>query len=288
MTHTIIFKILQSSPIQNINQLRFLYSENTDVSSVSNWDTNDIITLNNNFKKIVQLNYNLFLHYKNYCNILNPQFYHYIINNKKYKMKYICEKYNKALNAYEDTFTRDIQAFEQEKNDIDVDINVCILFDDEYNYLGHIYCWIVNDWCIGFGIRAKIDNFFNKTPVKISLYLLEGLRKYAIANKCKAIFIPNPLPNMEDILFKNSFKRDYIHIYYIRNPFMGYGATYHSKDPYIKGCIYRNIKRPFIEDPNYGFRIILTDINVGGYKKTKKTHRNRNRNRNRTMRKYKN
>lgn len=286
MTHTKIFKILQAEPRKMKNAIGFYDRENdsfVDFKNVNttNWETDDVVELNEMFKKTIQSNYDLFVYYKHYCKNLNAQFYHYMINNRKYKEKTMCKKYNEAVSAYEDTFNRDFNAFYQEKTKGDADINVCILFDDYYNYLGHIYCWVVGDLCMGFGIRAKIDNFFNKTHSNVSLYLLEGLRKFAIANNCNNIFIPDPLPNMEQILKKHGFVLSRRYQYNVRNKFMGYSSyisiSDHNKNylyPSIVGFTYKHIATPFIDDQNYGFN--MTPNATGGKKlkskrKTRKT-----------------
>jgi len=270
MTHTIIFKVLQSEPrysntkdsinFLDVNTGNYLDLNNIDIS---NWDTDDIIQLNNKFIKLVKTNYDEFVYYKNYCNTITTSIYNRIV---KYKIKNQCDKFNRAIDAYDDVFDRDFNAFYQQKQTNDVDINVCILFDNNYNYLGHIYCWIVNDMCIGFGIRARIDNFFNKSQLKISLHLLEGLRKFAIANACKYIFIPTPLLNMKTILLNNNFIEYRPYEYSIRNHFMGYLSLIKTTDYYrnylhrsVYGFIYKNLSSSFVsqdESENYGFKII--------------------------------
>jgi len=282
MTHTIIFKILESEPRYSSDTIKFL-DINTqtyiDLSNIdiTNWDTDDIIQLNNKFTKLVKNNYDEFIYYKNYCKTITSSIYNRIV---KYNIKKKCDKFNRALDAYEDVFNRDLSAFYQEKKGGDVDINVCILFDNSYNYLGHIYCWIVNNMCIGFGIRSKIGNFFNKPQIKISLHLLEGLRKFAIANKCKHKFIPDPLPNMEKILLDNNFVYYRPYEYAVRNQFMGYLSLIKTTDyhrnymyPSVPGFIYNNLSLSFIsqyEAENYGFKIITNQTAGKKIKNSKK------------------
>jgi hypothetical protein len=119
---------------------------------------------------------------------------------------------------------------------------------------------------MGFGIRSKITNFFNRPKIKISLNLLEGLRKFAIANGCKYIFIPDPLENMQKILVDNNFVEYRPYEYIVRNTFMGYLSLIKTTDynrrylyPSVPGFIYKDLTSSFVsqhEEENYGFRII--------------------------------
>lgn len=284
MTHTYIFEILEAEPryvnINNNNKVQFLDNLGTLVDLGSepinkeNFKSNDIQILNDEFKKLVSKNYDTFIDYKNYCKNLRLNMYDYIVKNKKSIDKPRCKRFDIAIQSFDDTFNRDFNAFYQEKRNGDVPINVCVLFDDNYEYLGHIYCWNIGNICFGFGIRSNISNFFNKINVKVSLYLLEGLRLYAKSKHCEHIFIPDPLSNMQHILEINGFIKTRLYEYMIRNKFMGYFSIISMKDTNrtsknynqrsVVGYLYSNINKsfiPFDDDYNYGFKIVESQVN---------------------------
>lgn len=260
-TITIIFKVLPAEPIKVNNTIEFIDTstglyQDFDNVDIINWNTNDIIQLNNKFRKLVKTNYDNFItHTKTIVG--EPSIYDRIMKNDKYKLKIMHDKFLKTIDSYDDVFNRDFNAFYQEKKINDVDINVCILFDNKYNFLGYIYFWITNNMCIGFGIRSNVNNFFNKIHIKITQYLFEGLRKYAYNNNHNYICIPDPLFHMASILLNYNFTCHRIYEYSIKNKFMGYFSIISIKDyennylyPSSEVFLYTKISKPFILENN--------------------------------------
>jgi hypothetical protein len=118
----------------------------------------------------------------------------------------LCNKFLTMAPGYEDTFIRDYEAIRQEN--FNVDIYAIVLLKNN-TYYGHIYSWlspIEKSFCIGMGIRSKIDNLFINKLNNISSYLLEGLRLFALHYNCDSIIINEPLLSMRNILLKLNFK----------------------------------------------------------------------------------
>ena len=94
-----------------------------------------------------------------------------------------------------------------------VDVHAVVLIHDN-EYYGHIYCWVSPTdptKCICIGIRARIDIQFmrllNNGLYKISNYLLEGVKKFAMLKDCNRIVVPYPLNNMENLIIKLNFNK---------------------------------------------------------------------------------
>jgi hypothetical protein len=77
-------------------------------------------------------------------------------------------------------------------------------------YQGHIYIFHYenDDVVYAIGIRGRYDKFINDISLpNISAHLLEGVRKYAVDNKCNRIIITYPRPNMKHILENLNFTK---------------------------------------------------------------------------------
>lgn len=84
-----------------------------------------------------------------------------------------------------------------------------VLLDDNNEYVCHTYCWIFNNKIYSCGIRNKVEAQFmkhskcktnNKQFDSISLYLLEGLRQFALKNGFNTFHIISPSDRMRTIL----------------------------------------------------------------------------------------
>lgn len=136
----------------------------------------------------------------------------------------LCKRHTSNLyqESIFDVISRDEDAFSDR---IGVDLYVIVMI---YNgeYYGHIYVWkndinppmtqsqtiTPNYACFAIGIRSRIDLLFlrktyDNIPSRVSDYLLEGVKYFAIMNDCRAIVVPYPLKNMMVILEKNGFTR---------------------------------------------------------------------------------
>lgn len=218
MTRTIIFKVLKhfGGKISNFE--------------TPDWSTNDVNKLNSNFYWTVKTNSDNFLKHEKISETLDLSLFDYLFKTEKYKLKIMYDKFKIAIPAYDDVFNRDNNAFYQKRVEHDVDLYVCILLDDDSQYLGHIYCWISCRKCMGFGIRCNVDNFFNKNKVKVSLRLFEAIRIFALENNCNEIFIIDPFPNVERILKTLNFEQVFRYEQEVKNKFMGYWSFVRMRD----------------------------------------------------------
>jgi hypothetical protein len=299
MTHTCIFEVFEAEPRYANNKILYLDKTTNQLIDVGtepvdahHFKSRDLRVLNREFKKQVAHNYSMFVHYKKHCQQLTTNLYDSVAKTKKHREKMKCDKFKVAISSYEDTFNRDFNAFYQERRRGDVPVYVCMLLDDSYEYLGHIYCWHTNDVCCGFGIRASVQHFFNKVNIRISIYLLEGVRLYALHNKCAHLFIPDPLFNMKRILNEHLFRDTRLYEHRVRNKFMGYSSSTSIRDlerghnnPSVNGCLYSDIKQSFLTPDahtHYGFSIIERDrdaetVKGGGGRRTRSNKRSHKR-----------
>jgi len=277
MTYTVGFPVLEAEPRYIDKKTRFAFlkpgatrefSDFSQAPPVPDGTTRNVTQLNVQFWQLVASNYDAWIKYKREC--ATRGMFQRLSNRKK---TISCEKFRDAESSYEDVFDRDMAAFYQEKKQGDVPINVCILFSDEWVYIGHIYVWHVKRVCIGFGIRASPHSFFSPKNISVARYLLEGLRKYAFANECQNLFIPSPLPKMREVLLANRFVENRLYEHIVRNQFMGYDPIISIRDLErghmhlsVDGLVLKNLVPSFLtarEESNYGFSLVELHPNQG-------------------------
>jgi len=175
-----------------------------------------------------------------------------------------CNKFKLREPGYIDVLTRDNEVFNQ--TDWNVQTYALVLIYKN-TYFGHIYAWTNkninkntnentnNKICFGMGIRNRIDSVFidNELP-DVAKYLLEGVRRFGLAQGCNLMSIPNPLEIMKKILTNLNFYRHTIH-----HDVIGKSLAVQQQFvwPYCDNCyIYNNINLPIIED-DIEFKIYL-------------------------------
>jgi hypothetical protein len=118
-----------------------------------------------------------------------------------------CERFSKRVGSYFETIERDQEVFEA--SDWNVTTYAVVLFYEDV-YYGHIYCWISPtnpEYCFAMGIRNRIDSSFIQSDLKnVSMYLLEGVRRFALSKGCSYIAITHPVETMINILKKAGFE----------------------------------------------------------------------------------
>lgn len=124
-----------------------------------------------------------------------------------------CKLYGKRLKGYKDVFNRDTNVFNQENWTVTT-YAIVVLYKGQY--FGHIYAWISPLYplmCLAMGIRGRVDSVFQKDTLQnTSNYLLEGVRRFAIAKGCYWMTITKPLPVMVNILSKLGFEKSFVKV----------------------------------------------------------------------------
>jgi len=116
----------------------------------------------------------------------------------------LCGNFIKRFKDYVEVISRDQDALEQYNFNVKL-YAVILLYNDIYQ--GHIYTWISpsdKNYCLAMGIRNRVDAIFTKDTNtylnKVSHYLLEGVRRFALAKGSIHLIVVHPRPIMEQIL----------------------------------------------------------------------------------------
>lgn len=118
----------------------------------------------------------------------------------------LCKKFLKILYDYREIFSRDQDALEQKG--FNVKIYAIVLLKDKV-YQGHIYTWASPrdpKYIMAMGIRNRIDSVFLKDRIKVSTYLLEGVRLFALSLQATPVIV-QPRTIMRTILPKLGFQQ---------------------------------------------------------------------------------
>ena len=124
-----------------------------------------------------------------------------------------CAQFRKRQKGYQDTFNRDHHLFNQSDWNV-ITYSIVLLYRGKY--FGHIYTWISPRYpsmCLAMGIRGRVDNvFLEDTLPNVANYLLEGVRRFALAKGCYFMVITKPLAVMKTVLLRLGFKQTYVSV----------------------------------------------------------------------------
>ena len=105
-----------------------------------------------------------------------------------------CRKLKKQLAGHLDVLERDQEVLNQKDWNV-ITYAIVLLYKGEY--FGHIYTWlspIDPITCFAMGIRGRVDSVFRMDKLQnVASYLLEGVRRFALANRATSIIITHPL-----------------------------------------------------------------------------------------------
>ena len=117
-----------------------------------------------------------------------------------------CEKFFKQFTGHVDVLERDQEVFNQTDWNVTT-YAIVLLYKGEY--FGHIYTWlspIDSTTCFAMGIRGRVDSVFRTDKLQnVASYLLEGVRRFALAKGARSIIITHPLDVMRVILLRLGF-----------------------------------------------------------------------------------
>lgn len=123
----------------------------------------------------------------------------YYINTKQKEEQ--CGKFLIRKSAYLDVFWKDDDVMNQKDWDVQT-YAVVALYNNKY--IGHIYTWVSpidTTLCFAMGIRGRIDQIFAKERIRnVSTYLIEGVRRFAVAKECRMVIVTYPFATMVPIL----------------------------------------------------------------------------------------
>ena len=117
-----------------------------------------------------------------------------------------CQKFFKQFAGHVDVLERDQEVFNQTTWNVTT-YAIVLLYKGEY--FGHIYAWLSptdSTTCFAMGIRGRVDSVFREDKLQnVASYLLEGVRRFALAKRASSIIITHPLPIMQIILSQLGF-----------------------------------------------------------------------------------
>lgn len=159
------------------------------------------------------------------------------------------EKFIRFGGDYMEIYSRDEDAFEQDKFNIEL-YAVVLLVDGVYQ--GHIYAWqspVDKQYCFAMGIRNRIDTIFLKytdqNVKNVSHYLVEGCRQLTLALGSSQCVIVYPKPIMQKILPQLGFERTNVRGSIIGNsinPFSLISWNNYTLKDMLKPIIDNNVK----------------------------------------------
>ena len=143
--------------------------------------------------------------------------------------KHVCKQYVKSIRNRWDVLSKDQDSFEYVTKPLrkdSIELHAIVIISNKLGYIGHIYVWIAPvdpSICAVIGIRSSplmafYRNFGNGIS-RISGYLLEGVRRFALGKNASKIVIQSPIGKMVQIVKKNGFVTKSI-----RNSVFGYGG----------------------------------------------------------------
>lgn len=118
-----------------------------------------------------------------------------------------CKKFLQRFHGLVDVLERDQDVFNQRTWNVQT-YAIVVLYKGEY--FGHIYTWVSPvdpSLCFAMGIRGRVDSVFIEDNLQnLSHYLLEGVRRFALAKGCSSIVVTHPLDTMKSILTRLGFR----------------------------------------------------------------------------------
>jgi len=167
----------------------------------------------------------------------------------------LCLKFLEIVDSYEDVLERDDEALSQMDFNVRTYV-VVIVYQDVY--FGHIYAWInpqYPNYCMAMGIRNRVDSIFLKDRLRnISTYLLEGVRRLAVALNCDRIIITNPMLTMGIIAENLGFVPTTVPADVIG---VSVGYEFMRMTPVCYNCLeYNRLNEFFITEPPIQFKLV--------------------------------
>ena len=158
----------------------------------------------------------------------------------------MCKKFLKIFYDYCEVFSRDQDALAQKG--FNVKIYAIVLLKDKI-YQGHIYVWpspTNSNYVMAMGIRNRIDSVFLTDRIKVSTYLLEGVRLFASSLKAIPVIV-QPKPIMRTILPQLGFEQTSIN-------FRDIGYSINSCS-FISICYILQNETSLVSDVNFNIRV---------------------------------